>query len=363
MLYFLWAITFFGTAFCMIQFPNSYKHKKFMLYILFIFIFILHGWSNGAYDVDIGISRYVNYKFYQSFTEIGFNYLVRLGHYLGMEYRTFYVLVSLFELIVIFWFVDKNCSKSPIVMGLFILYPSIILLQYIRNLVALPFILIGIDALINKSKSYMIKYVVFVLIASTFHLSTLFFLLYLPASFFQKKYIAIASIAGVFVLKAVSNLNFLYKFVERYVGSSKADILSRTANAADNFGRIVSLSFAIAIFYFMYYFLKVIFKVEMDEEKDRLFFNMNAVLLLCIPLTQSFAVGFSRIPTLIYIVNYVFYVNKISTIDGQKKRVLCYCVLGLFLLGLLVMSFRNLEYRQLVLYPFFEQNEFINWLF
>jgi len=347
----------------MIQFPNSSKYKKITLYMLFAFIFILHGWSSGAYDVNIGISRYVNFDFYQSFTEIGFNYLVLLGHYFGLDYRTFYVLVSLFELLVIFWFVEKNCSKSPIVMGLFILYPSVILLQYVRNLVALPFVLIGIDALINKTKKYIIKYTVLVLIASTFHSSALFFLFYLPASFFQRRFVVIGSIGGVVILETASSWRFLYNFVKQYVSSSKADILLRTANATGNFGRIFSLSFAIAIFYFMYYFLKLVFSVDMDEEKDRLFFNMNTVLFLCIPLTIKFAVGFSRIPVLIFIINYVFYVNKISDIRGQRKRLLCYCVLGIFLVGMLFMSFRNLEYRQLVLYPFFEQNELIDWLF
>lgn len=362
MLYFLWVIIFGGTVLCMIQFPNSYKCKKFMLCILFVFIFVLHGWSSGAYDVEIGISRYTNYKFYQSFTEVGFNALVLLGHYAGLNYRTFYVLISLFELLVLFWFVNKNCEKAPIVIGLFILYPSVILLQYIRNLVAIPFVLIGIDVLIHKPKRYFFKFLVLILVASSFHSSALLFLLMLPASFFSRKIVGLASIGGAVALEIVSNWSFLYNVVEQYISDSKAEILSRTANAVGNFGRIFSLSFAIASFFIMYYVLKWIFRVKMKEE-DYLFYNMNIVMILCIPLTKNFAVGFSRIPTLIFIVNYVFYVNKISTICGQRKRLLCYSMLVFLLMGLFFMAFRNIEYRQLVLYPFFEQNELINWLF
>lgn len=32
-------------------------------------------------------------------------------------------------------------------------------------------------------------------------------------------------------------------------------------------------------------------------------------------------------------------------------------------MGVFIVTFRNFEYRELVLYPFFEQNELIEWLF
>ncbi|MDW3709240.1 EpsG family protein [Enterococcus faecium] len=363
MLYGMWIVVFFGTAFLMIEYPKSKLISKLCVYALFVFLFIMHGWSRGAYDVEIGISRYNNYQSYQAFTEVGFDTLVQMGHSLGFSYRTFYVFLALFELIIIFWFVTKNCVRSPIALGLFILYPSVILLQYSRNIVAVPFILMGIVTLLNKRKHYIPRFVLLIIFATLFHASSVVFLLLLPLSFLPRK-TAVMSVAGAAVFfEVASNLSFLYNLVSRYIGSSKADILSRTANAEGNFGRIVALLLAIAVFFVMYYLLKKVYKVEMDDDRDRVIFNMNTLLFICIPLTTNFAVGFARIPSLVWIVNYVFYVNKICEIQSQRKRLFCYCVLGLMLGALLFLAFRNLAYRELVLYPFFEQNEFVELLF
>ncbi len=361
MLYILWIIVFSITVLYTIQNPRMNKGKKMIMGLLFIFLWILLGWSRGAYDVEIGVSRYVNYQYFQSFTEIGYNFLVVLAHRWNMGYRTFFAICSFVELLAIFWFVNKNCKKTPIVMGLFILYPSIIYLQYIRNLAAIPFILIAIDSLINKRKWYYIKYIIFILLAATIHFSSLFFLIYLPISFIKEKRIVFMVTIILFVILQVSSrISFIYNLVTQYIGSEKTDILIRSTNSTGNFGRVFGMIFSIMTFFCLYMILKRIYKVKMDDSD--LFFNINLMSFLCIPLMLNYGVGFGRIPTLLYIINYCFLVNKISCITSQKKRLQVYLILGMFLLALLFMNFRNLEYRKLVLYPFFEQNELIQWL-
>ena len=113
-LYIFWIVSVLGTGLYSIKHSKELNNQKLILVLLFLFLFILLGWCRGAYDVEIGISRYVNYKRMESFTEIGYNLLVKLFHSFGFGYRPFFVFCSFIELISLFWFTKKNCRKSHI---------------------------------------------------------------------------------------------------------------------------------------------------------------------------------------------------------------------------------------------------------
>lgn len=362
-LYVFWGLSVLSTIVYSIRHPKRLGNQKLILVLLFAFLLIILGWARGAYDVEIGISRYINYERMESFTEVGFNLLVRIFHALGFDYRKFYIFCSLIELLSMFWFTKKNCKKSHIAICLFLIYPFVIFFQYLRTLIAIPFLLVALDCLINREEKYVIKYVVFCLVAATFHLSSLFFLLYLPASFVNKKALSIATLTGVIVVQMSGSIGFLYNLVNNYLGSEKVGILERSVSANGTFGRIAGMAISILFFYLIVFVLKYIYKIQMDQYKDELYWKINLLSFLCIPLVLNFGVGFSRVPTLLYLFNYPYLVSKISDVLSQKKRLLVYCLVVLYLCGMLYISYHNIEYRKLVLYPFFEQNELIEFLF
>nr|CDF77687.1 polysaccharide polymerase Eps11O [Lactiplantibacillus paraplantarum] len=364
MLYVIWGISFLFTIIYAFNNKNSKVYRLPVLIELFIFMWILSGWSSGAYDVEIGISRYVNYASFQSFTEIGYNSLIIAAHSIGMNYRLFFVMCSLFELVIMFWFVEKNSVKSPIVFGLFLIYPSFIYFQYIRNIFAFTFVLIALDALINKKKGYIIKYIIFIVLATTIHASSLFFLLYLPISFIKQKTAIITVMVTAILLYFSAGISQFSNIITSLVGQEKTDIVLRTTtNAEGGIGRIFGLAFSILTFFIIFIILKYFFKISMKGDTVRTFVNINLLSFIFIPLTLNFGVGFARIPTLLCIVNYVFLVNKISEVESQKQRLIIYFTLALFLIGSMFLNIRNIEYRQLVFYPFFNNNELMRWLF
>lgn len=363
MLYALWGISFFIIIIYVLSNSNS-VYRGLVLVELFIFLWILSGWSSGAYDVEIGISRYINYASFQSFTEVGYNSLIILAHNLGMNYRLFFVLCSLFELAIMFWFVKKNSVNPPIVFGLFLIYPFFIYFQYIRNILAFAFVLIALDALINKSNKYIFKYIILIAIASTIHFSSLFFLIYLLINFFKKKTTIIIVMFMAVLFYFSEGISQFSNLITKVVGEEKSDIVLRTTTTAEGgFGRIFGLTFSVLTIFIVYFILKYFYKVSMEDRVSQLFIKINWVSFIFIPLTLNFGVGFARIPTLLCIVNYVFLVNKISEVKLQKHRLFIYLVLFTFLAGSLILNIRNSEYRQLVFYPFFNDNDLINWLF
>ena len=357
MLYAFYGISIVTSAFALLS--NKKFLKQLAQCICFIFMFIFLGWAAGAYDVEIGISRYVNYQRYESFTEIGFQFLVLLGHSLNLNYRTFYVILSFFELCVIYWFVNKHCKSPVLVFVLFMLYPMVTFFQYTRNLLAFAFALLGFSALITKSKLYVLKYIIFILIASSIHLSSLFFLLYLPATFISSKKLTIIAIIGFLIISISSNINFIYDILNTILGEDKVNIVSGSTNAEGSFGRISSLIVTLIEFWGIYVLVKNFYKIDCSGHFSKVMVSINILSILFIPLTLNVGVGFGRLQTLLTLVNYVYIVNKVSEINSQKSRVAIYGMLLIIILILFVANYRNEELRQLVLYPFFEDNEFL----
>lgn len=360
MLYVLWALVFFSAIIFDLSKSKSKIAQGFILLVIFAFFWIILGWSSGSYDINIGIQRYVDYQSYESFTEAGYTFLITVFHNIGFEYRTFFVMCSFFEVNVILWFVRRNCSKPIIALGLFMFYPMVVYFQYTRNILAFSFVLIGIDCILQKKKFYIYKYVICVLLAASIHFSSLFFLLYLPARLMNRKKVVTGTLIGVILLYMTKFISFIASFLTKYLGEGKTSIILGTINYEGIFGRVFSLCYVIIIFFLVYMLLKEIYYVDMSDDNSNFLVNINILSLLFIPLTLNFGSGFARIPTLLFLLNECFFVNKVNLIRKQRKRIIVYFLIALMLFGSLVINARNLEYRQKVIYPLFEQNELIN---
>lgn len=337
--------------------------KKIYLITCFCFMFMMLGWAAGAYDVEIGISRYVNYKKYENFTEVGFQWLVTIGHNLNMDYRTFYVILSLFELIIIFWFVLKNSTNPIITLLLFMLFPMIAYFQYTRNILSFSFVIIAIDSLIHKPKLYIVRFLLFVSIASTIHLSSLIFLLYLPLSLLKKKYVVVFCTALVLFLFLGSNISFINEFLVQALGDEKLQIVSGTTEYDGMFGRVSALLVTILEFWILFFVLKFMYKIDLTDRFTHVLFCINALSFVFIPLTLKIGSGFSRIPTLLTLVNYCYFCTMISKLSAQKDRVFSYSFVLVFIAVLFIANFRNAELREALLIPFFEENELVSMLY
>lgn len=359
MLYFLTFVSIIMNMVCVIL-PDGEKIKKLCLVFCFFLFFIVLGWSYGAHDVMVGINRYNDYLFYSSFTEIGYTMLIDIAHKMGMSYRQFFVICSLFETAIMFWFIGRNSKNSVIVVLLFTIYPFVIYFQFIRNILAFSFVLIGFDFLLNKRKNYIFWYLFMILIASTIHLNSIIFIIYLLLTALRKdKCILLSIILFLLLLFSESILNIFIKVVNMFLGQKKVDIIGNVSKAEGQFGRSFAIAFSILNFFVMYDVITKYGEVDIDDYSSELIYKINVFSIVFIPLTVNFGVGFARFPTMLTIVNYIYYVNWISMIDSQKKKSQVYFILIVFLVGLLFLNYRNEEYREAVLYPFFEQNELI----
>lgn len=356
MLYLFWIISF---LLCVI-FSFSKKRKitkRIVLIVVFIFLFVMLGWARGSNDIEVGINRYNNYQLFQSYTEIGYDFIINSAHNMGLNYRQFFIISAFLEILSLVWFIDRNTKNSPIVLGMFLIWPMVGYLPLTRSLAAFVFVLIAIDVLLHKPRHYILIYLGLIIIATTIHFSSIFFLLYLVLEYLDLKKVTILILAGFALLYFATGIRLFSSLIVQFVGEKRLEIVLSTTNASGMLGRLVVVALFIGEFFFIYYYLKKFFRLDMNDKQSELFYKMNILSFIYIPLILNYGVGFGRFPTMLSVINYCFMVNKISEIRNQKKRIQVYAVLGLFVIGSLLLNIRNAEYRELVVYPLFENNE------
>ena len=346
-----------------------YKKSKILILLDFLLLFILLGFSYGPYDTMIFIDRFENYKHYTDFTESLFNLLVEFGHNLNLNYRGFMIVTSVIELFLLFKFIKKNTNNSCYVIGLFIIYPMVLMFEQLRFFMALTIVLVGaIDGIINKEKYYKIRAVIFICIASLIHSSSIFYLIFLLCDMLSTKKIAIISLVLCVLLSSLSVIVPVMNIVANFVGEEKLDIISsEVTRLNENYGRSFLVFIIILMFYLQYLFMKkdTYFWSNLINDKDKLFITrilkMNILCLICIPLTMFVSPAFYRMPQSIVLLNYLVF-SKYITSYGLKmrKKEFIFILLNVFYaILLLVLLVHTKEASELILIPFFEENEFL----
>ncbi len=109
--------------------------------------------------------------------EIGYSFVSFLIKYFGLNFFYFNLILSVVVITSVFFFVKKNVNPF---LGLIIIYPLFIVvfsMGFVRQAIACSFILISIYNLENKK---ILRYYLFVLLAASFHISALLFIIVHP---------------------------------------------------------------------------------------------------------------------------------------------------------------------------------------
>ncbi len=362
---------YIGTV-LMYIFNQIFGNSKYFRPLMFVFLFILLAGSYGTYDTMIFYDRYNNYLAFTSYTEPGFTFIVELFHKIGFNDRLFMILLSLFELVVLFRFLNKYCINHTIFWGLFLIYPMLMFFTQLRFLLGFTIILGGsIPALIDKGKLWVVRYLVFLLIAYTIHSSSIVFIIFLIVNFIDIKKSIVISIVVSLLLFSVKYFNIIINLFGSFLNTEKVNIvLNEVSRAEGNFGRciiatIMSLGMAGLLFLVKY---KVFGDYVYEQQKISLdlIIKIDVLAFIFVPMILNFSVGFYRISQAILLINYAVIANNIR-VSSKHKITYRGAMLNLTVLTiafLLYISFFRSEEMQLLLQiPFFEDNWIINSIF
>lgn len=153
------------------------RNSNIVYYMLMLLLILLMFGNTYNADMNLYIINYENIleSSYKGEFEIGYQLLAKISANLGLSYRQFLLIISILGLGLISSTIKLFTHRISYVLGLYFIYPFIWDVVQIRNFLAMSIIIYGMRYLISENKNYY-KYIVCVLIASTVHMSSLFYL-------------------------------------------------------------------------------------------------------------------------------------------------------------------------------------------
>lgn len=346
-----------------------FKRSRLVAILFFIFMWLMFGWNywNGDYDMyETRYDHYISDLFLQNDDyEYGYKTLMILGNSLGLTFQQFFIAVS-FVIMSLWVRTTFMLSKTPALFA-FCFFLFFFPLDYVllRNFLAFSIVVQGFISIYKNSKFKYIKYIAAVLIASTIHSSSIFYLLLLPAFLYPKilnvKKVALVAIIGLFAF-IILDAFFIGIISENSDGRDEVYSSSITTFL------IYSL-FQIFNTYLIFYFYNTekaagftqhgtsLSAKDDVRNSSTILLNVNIILLLLIILYYSFNVTI-RLSRNIAILNLIYMANILYGRPQVKVKISH----GVFLLIYLIWFYQHfivpVDYYTII--PLFENNLLFN---
>lgn len=158
-----------------------FKKSKIVFCLDFVFLFCLLAFRTGGADYDVYRNRFIYYSELSSLNEYLFTFYVYLYHLFNLDYRAFLIITSGIILFPVFFIAKKFSANKNIVISLYMIYPFCVDGIQMRSSLASVFVLYAFYFVIKDIRFKGLVFVILIAVASFFHVSTLLFLLFLPA--------------------------------------------------------------------------------------------------------------------------------------------------------------------------------------
>lgn len=309
---------------CLIIIMGFYFRRSTVLFVFQgIWLWVLTGFNSGG--VDYATNEYIFLHTSNKFL-LGesLSFVYTFFKKLGLDYTAYLVITSLVAYIIIFTVIyQKNVNKC-MVASLIYLYPGIDFVIQKRYFLCMSILLIAVQYLNKEGKKNKYFYILFVLLASLFHISAVFYLV--PIIFiiisdkYRKKIIIAIVVAGFIFSKYAENIVSLIPFIS----ASKVRLY------------FVELSQSSNLYKYLFwccwqlFFLLIIKKIYKWTKKNNMLnlsidnaYQLNLEFLCILPF-YSFDPVFTRLYRPIAIVDYIAATSLINKGKRQYK-IICEC--------------------------------------
>lgn len=230
----------------MLFFVGLKAHKsKFVTILFLIYFWIIMGLNTNTPDYS-SYERYYLYT-YQFYVEWGFALLCNICRKLGLTYMQFRMVFAAIYSILTIATAKRLTSHVNYVLAMFLLLPFVLNVSGIRYALASMIVCYGIPYLIPDHKHGTLKYILCIILASSIHLSSVFFLVYL---FVRKKYMLLQYCLIIFVVffgGFLIKTSFLYKFALTYFPHPR--LLKWLSLTNTEIGRLNTTGFILNVFF------------------------------------------------------------------------------------------------------------------
>lgn len=277
-------------------------------------MWLLFGWSYDIYDYSNYYEYFVNSP---DLIELGFvnilynhiNYLFFTNEWSFIDFRILYAFVCLSLLYIVAY----KYSKLPnVVIILYFICVYFVDIVQMRNFIAYLICFFGFSFLYKSSFTKRLPYALLVALASTIHIATSFYLIFLCASTKKK-----LPLDKVFILTSIAAL-FLPKIIElliKVLGLHIHDTLFYYSIYALIPGTAIILFNILIVSSFSYsklfYYDRTSKLIGYSWKSDNIVYNCNVLLLFLMPFLYMSAVSI-RLERNFIIINLIYIINKIA---------------------------------------------------
>lgn len=322
--------------------------SKGLAFVIFVFAALMMGLNLQNPDSDGYMNEYEWAKWDFDITlklEFGHYYLMKLCNIFHLSFIEYKVIVASITYYLIYFSTIRFTKYSSLIAGLYLLcYLPLDVTQY-RNIFAFSIILFGVFYFLLSEKKYgILFYTIIVLIASTIHISCLFYLVFILARYRF-------SVPLFIVLMVISILVSTYLLINfnSYIDVAMKNMEGKAEEETSIIARIFYISLQVIDCLYLWLIGKKYRKINVDSHIDDFFFRTNLLLLLLSPM-YAFDMNFFRLvrnwllPTMMYIVNRV----------SIKKSFVAWAPLLFYILFLL--WFMNHSATDMIYPPMFYKN-------
>lgn len=347
---------------------NSIKKRKskILIFAFIVLLLILMGGNTKNPDYYSYEILYYNYGNVVS-ADFGYRILCAIFRNLGINYEGFRIIISLIGFYLINITIKKYSANKIFVYLLYAIYPFLLDVVQIRNFLMTSIVIYAMSYLVKKSGKSTIKYILFILIASSIHITALVYLpialiLYLDKNIFFKLFIFYIIIIGILaginkdILEIIANkiINALDLDDSRFIMYS---------SIKTQYGYLLYWSLQFLTYAIIKSSKSICNKNKLvDEHKNKfvdLVYVINLYLLIFLPF-YVFEITYHRFARNMMILNYIVYTITYQSIVNNKYKKLIYLsfiillVLMHFALDIFIPQFDN------IIKPIFEFNWILN---
>lgn len=357
----------------------NYRKSKLCFLSLLLYMWLLFGWSYGNADWNIYTNRYNNFEELSSRTEWLFTTLVRGGHFLGMEYRGFLIVISGVCLLLLAKTMFDLSSEPGLVLSLYAIFCFPMDITQVRFFIAFSVVCFGFRYLFKykekKQKKLLIKWIITVVVACNIHLLTILTLVLLIPVFFKRKVTIIVTVAVNIIFILAGSLNSkVFNLIALFLGEGKASLVMNQASKYNAstvsyvwFKTIfIFVGFLAVYFCIMYFFKKydkkygIALKADKKILDSQLAFTMDCnIIILVIMGLITVTTDFYRVQQIIVFMNYLIYSNYLQPHEKgkwKKNNLIIIVPAVLFAFGALYNLLLNSGNLKTVFLPMFYNN-------
>lgn len=302
-------------------FLGIYVHvnKKYDWFVL-IFLSLICGLSVDKADFQAYSNVYAWIRDGQNYMSTGVGWLVlcKTGNLFHLTYSGFSIIIAFASLYLIKTKIDSYTFNSKFVWGMYLVFPSFLDLVQLRGLIAVAIIIYAIPLLLDSKMKSKVIYTCLIIIASSIHIFSLFFILFLLADIIGIKKRKIIPVVVVLVI------GFIYLFWTGILDF--ISIFEKTGRVEIYLSSRISIP---AIIIYMLCFVSnysLVHNVAINYVGNnhiskfvKLVESCNMISFLAIPLIV-FSADFMRIWRVLFIINLIVF--SLKPFQSKNKRIL-----------------------------------------